>query len=113
MINPRAGSAAAQPTLSPAPSLERNARLANLYPPSDICPYGEAPLVSTKRRKKSPGDAGLGWSVNESRPCYGLAVTCAYMLFARIRYVKLSGRRERPVYETAGRAIGARRRRAC
>ena len=36
-----------QPTLSPAPSPERNDRLANLYPPSDICPYGEAPLVTT------------------------------------------------------------------
>ena len=49
MIDSRAGSAAAQPTLSPAPSLERNARLANLYPPSDIRPYGEAPLVTTRR----------------------------------------------------------------
>ena len=38
-----------QPTLSPAPSPERNDRLANLYPPSDICPYGEAPLVTTCR----------------------------------------------------------------
>ena len=45
MINPRVGSAAAQPTLLPAPSPERNDRLANLYPSSDICPYGEAPLV--------------------------------------------------------------------
>ena len=36
-------------TLSPAPSPERNDRLANLYPPSDICPYGEAPLVTTCR----------------------------------------------------------------
>ena len=45
MKDSRAGSAAAQPTLSPALSLERNARLANLYPPSDTCPYGEAPLV--------------------------------------------------------------------
>ncbi len=45
MKDPRAGSAAAQPTLSPAPSPERNDRLPNLYPSSDICPYGEAPLV--------------------------------------------------------------------
>ena len=45
-----------------------------------------------KCEEKSPGDAGLGWSVNESRPCYGLAVTCAYTLFDRIRYVKLLGR---------------------
>ena len=49
MIDSRASSAAAQPTLSPAPSPERNDRLANLYPPSDICPYGEAPLVTTCR----------------------------------------------------------------
>ncbi len=49
MINPRAGSAAAQPTLSPSPSPERNDRLANLYLPSDTCPYGEAPLVTTRR----------------------------------------------------------------
>ena len=40
-----ASSAAAQPTLSPSPSPERNDRRANLYPPSDIRPYGEAPLV--------------------------------------------------------------------
>ena len=45
MIDSLAGSAAAQPTLSPSPSPERNDRLANLYPSSDICPYGEAPLV--------------------------------------------------------------------
>ena len=45
MINPRVGSAAVQPTLSPSPSPERNDRLANLYPSSDIRPYGEAPLV--------------------------------------------------------------------
>ena len=38
-------------TLSPAPSPERNDRLANLYPPSDIYPYGEVPLVSTKIRR--------------------------------------------------------------
>ena len=48
MIDSRAGSAAAQPTLSPSPSPARNARLANLYPPSDICHYGEAPLVTTR-----------------------------------------------------------------
>ena len=55
MKDSRAGSAAAQPTLSPPPSPERNDRLANLYPSSDIYPYGEAPLVSTKIRRKKPG----------------------------------------------------------
>lgn len=33
----------------PSPPPERNDRLANLYPPSDICSYGEAPLVTTCR----------------------------------------------------------------
>ena len=45
MKDPRAGSAAAQPTLSPSLPLERNDQLANLYPLSDTCSYGEAPLV--------------------------------------------------------------------
>ena len=52
MIDSRASSAAAQPTLSPSPSPERNDRRANLYTPSDIRPYGEAPLVSTTKRNE-------------------------------------------------------------
>ena len=68
MIDFRAGSAAAQPTLSPAPSLERNARLANLYPPSDTCPYGEAPLVTTRRDTAKSVSFGFLYSRQGSDP---------------------------------------------